>query len=172
MTAPPRSRPAAAIATVFGIGRLKPASGTWASLAALPFAWAMLQIPAPYGQILLCLATLAALGLGVWASQRFARDIGRDDPGEAVIDEVAGQWLALWFAQGPALWHFALGFALFRLFDIAKPWPVNWAQERLPGGWGIMMDDIVAGLYAAALLYVAIWASEHPDVLRFLRGLV
>jgi phosphatidylglycerophosphatase A len=166
------SRPAALIATVFGIGRLKPASGTWASLAALPAAWALLQIPSPTGQILLCVATLAALGLGIWATQRYAADTGRGDPGAAVIDEVAGQWLALWFAQGAALWHFALGFALFRLFDIAKPWPVNWAQDRLPGGWGIMMDDIVAGLYAGALLYVAIWASEQPYVLRLLRGLV
>ena len=72
------------------------------------------------------------------------------DPGSIVIDEVAGQWLALVFAAPDNPWHFFAAFLLFRFFDIIKTWPASWAQDQLPGGWGVMMDDIVAGLYAAA----------------------
>ena len=89
--------------------------------------------------------------LGWWASEIYAH--GRNDPSEVVIDEVAGQWLVLIVAPlDPAL--SALGFVLFRLADITKPWPANWAERHLPGGLGIMADDIVAGAYAG----VVVWA--------------
>jgi len=164
----PRARIAA---TFFGAGTFPFASGTFGSMAALPFGVLMLQIPAPYGRIVLLAAVCAALALGVWASKHYAEAAGRSDPGEIVIDEVAGQWLALIFATPDNPWHFLAAFFLFRFFDITKIWPANWAQDHLPHGWGVMMDDIVAGLYAAVLLYAGIWAAEIPYVARLLRGL-
>lgn len=150
------------IATLFGVGRFPFAPGTLASLIAVPVAWAVLQLPLPYGRALLFLAASAALALGIWATSHYAMHGGRADPNEAVIDEVAGQWFTLVFAGAEQPPHFIAGFLLFRLFDIAKPWPVNWAERHLPAGWGIMLDDIVAAIYAALPLYFGIWAFEHP----------
>lgn len=158
-------------ATVFGAGTFPAAPGTFGSLVALPFAVALLQIPAPFGRLALLLAVSAVLALGIWAATRYCEAVGRPDAGEIVIDEVAGQWLALVFAAPDNPWHFFAAFLLFRFFDIVKPWPANWAQDHLPGGWGVMMDDIVAALYAAAALYAGIWAAELPYVARLLRSL-
>lgn len=167
-TLDPRARIAA---TFFGAGTFPIAPGTFGSMAALPFGVLILQIPAPFGRLALLVAASAALALGVWASKRYADAAGRSDPGEIVIDEVAGQWLALIFATPDNPWHFLAAFMLFRFFDIAKIWPANWAQDQLPGGWGVMMDDIVAGLYAAAFLYAGIWAADIPYVARIIRSL-
>ncbi len=158
------------IATVFGLGRCPIAPGTVASLAAIPFAWVMLQLPLPYGRALLFVAALATLALGVWATSVYAAACANSDPSEAVIDEVVGQWFTLVFAGAEQPLHFVAGFLLFRLFDIAKPWPASWAERHLPAGWGIMMDDIVAAIYAALLLYFGIWAVEHPYIANVLRG--
>ena len=117
------------------------------------------------------LLVIGMLALGIWASNRYTQASGQSDPGEIVVDEVAGQWLALIFAAPDNPWHFLAAFLLFRFFDIAKLWPANWAQDQLPGGWGVMMDDIVAGVYAAALLYLGIWASQLPYVARILGSL-
>ncbi len=159
------------IVTFFGAGTFPAASGTFGSLAALPFGVAILQIPAPMGRFALLLAATGVLLLGVWASTRYCAATQQTDPSEVVIDEVAGQWLALVFASPDNPWHFLAAFLLFRFFDISKIWPASWAQDHLPGGWGVMMDDIVAGLYAAALLYGGIWAAEIPHVARLLRDL-
>ena len=159
------------VATFFGAGTFPAAPGTFGSLVALPFAIALLQIPAPFGRLALLVAVSGVLALGIWASSRYCEAVNRADAGEVVIDEVAGQWLALVFAAPDNPWHFFAGFLLFRFFDIVKPWPANWAQDQLPGGWGVMMDDIVAGMYAAAALYGGVWASQHPYVLRLLRSL-
>jgi len=138
-----------AIATFFGAGRLKPGPGTWGSVAAalLWFACASLAHPAPYVLILgLCIAIAAAIALGVPAATVVERQSGVVDPGFVVIDEVIGQWIALLFC--PADWaHGLVALVLFRLFDITKPFPVR-RFERLPGGWGIVFDDVAAGLYA------------------------
>jgi phosphatidylglycerophosphatase A len=91
---------------------------------------------------------------GAAASGRFARIMGRDDPGFIVIDEVCGQMIAL-FLVSPSLLNLALSFALFRFFDIIKPFPVRNA-EGFPGGWGIMADDVVAGVFAALVLRLAL----------------
>jgi phosphatidylglycerophosphatase A len=89
---------------------------------------------------------------------------GFEDPGAVVIDEVAGQWLVL--AVAPLdVWYFAAAFVLFRVFDIAKPWPVSWADRRIKGGFGVMFDDILAGLYGAAVLLVVLWLVEGSHVL-------
>ena len=157
-------------ATFFGAGRFPAASGTFGSMVALPFGIALLQIPAPFGRLALLVAVTGVLALGIWASGRYCAAIEQEDSGEVVIDEVAGQWLALVFAAPDNPWHFFAAFLLFRFFDIAKLWPASWAQDHLPGGWGVMMDDIVAGLYAAAALYAGIWAAEIPFVTRLLRS--
>jgi phosphatidylglycerophosphatase A len=156
-------------ATFFGAGTFPAASGTFGSMVALPFGIALLQLPAPFGRLALLIAASAALAIGIWAATRYCASHGVLDPSEVVIDEVAGQWLALVFASPDNPWHFLAAFLLFRFFDVAKIWPANWA-ESLPGGWGVMMDDIIAGLYAAALFYAGIWAAELPYVARFFRS--
>ena len=133
---------------------LPAAPGTWGSLAALPVAWLLVSaggVPA-----LAAAAAAASLG-GWWASATYLRTSGSgDDPGEVVIDEIAGQWIALLFAPH-TLTAYALAFALFRLFDIWKPWPVGWADRSLPGGLGVMADDLLAGVYAALGTTVVLW---------------
>jgi phosphatidylglycerophosphatase A len=91
-------------------------------------------------------AALCALAIGIPAGTILERESERPDPGHVVIDEVAGQWIALIFSR-VNLSHLLAGFLLFRLFDIVKPWPAR-QLERLPGGWGIMLDDVAAGVYA------------------------
>ncbi|MSO75700.1 MAG: phosphatidylglycerophosphatase A [Alphaproteobacteria bacterium] len=143
-----QARAARLIATGFGIGKLPWAPGTWGSLAALPLAWA---IAGSLGPGTLLLAALALSALGIWAVGRHALELDQQDPGCIVVDEVAGQWLALAFVP-PDLWLYCLGFLLFRLADIVKPWPASWIDRQMTGGAGIMADDLVAGLYAAAAL--------------------
>jgi phosphatidylglycerophosphatase A len=137
------------IATFFGAGFGKPGPGTWGSVAAV-LIWAAFALgfhPAPQTLLLALLAGIAlTLVLGIPASTIVARQSGRKDPQFVVIDEVAGQWIALLFS--PADWQHALiALVLVRLFDITKPFPVR-QLERLPEGWGIVFDDVAAGLYA------------------------
>ena len=142
-------RPPILLATWFGAGVLPGMPGTWGSLAALPFAWVIHMKFGPNG---LAIATTIVLAVGVWAADVYAKEIGDDDPGAVVIDEVAGQWLTLALAAPLDPIFYAAGFLLFRVFDILKPWPVNWADDQLKGGLGIMADDIIAAGYAAAVL--------------------
>jgi len=144
----PLHHPAALLATWGGTGLLPRAPGTWGSLAALPFAWVLLAFG---GWITLLIATLLVTVAGTWAADRYERAQGSKDPGAIVVDEVAGQWLCLLpAALDPA--SFAVAFVAFRLFDILKPWPARLIDRRLGGGLGVMLDDIVAGLYALALM--------------------
>ena len=150
------------IATLFGIGRLKPGPGTWASAVAV----AAGVVIHGFGSFpLLLAATLAVTLSGWWAVGAALPGFGRDDPSEIVIDEVAGQWLALlapsfgFWMMGLDSWHFPypgwLGaFLSFRLFDIWKPWLVGRA-DRMPGATGVMLDDLVAGLFAAVTVMAA-----------------
>jgi len=146
----PSLHPASLLATWFGAGLLPGAPGTWGSLAALPFAWA---IAARFGPAALLVAAAIAFFVGWWAAEQVGRASGVADEGSIVIDEVAGQWLTL-AAAAPSAEAYVLGLLLFRLFDITKPWPARAAERNLPGGLGVMADDIVAGVYAAAVLYV------------------
>jgi len=138
-----------AIATFFGAGLGKPGPGTWGSVAAVllwaAYAWGF--HPAPQSLLMALLAgVIVSIALGVPAATLAARESGRHDPGFVVIDEVAGQWIALLGCR--ADWRNALlALILFRLFDIAKPFPAR-QLERLPEGWGIVFDDVAAGLYA------------------------
>jgi phosphatidylglycerophosphatase A len=139
--------PAAMISTVFGIGRAPGAPGSVASILAVPVAAVIQYFTGFYGVLI---ASALAFAIGVWASEVYARECGDDDPSDCVIDEVAGQWLACAIAL-PSWLGYLIALLLFRLFDISKTWPVSLA-ERLPGGWGIMADDIVAGLIAGGIV--------------------
>lgn len=137
------------IATFFGAGFGKPGPGTWGSVAAVLLwaAYALLFHPTPQTLLLALLIGIAlTLLLGIPASTIVARESGRHDPQFVVIDEVAGQWIALLFSPFD-LRHALIALFLFRLFDITKPFPVR-RLEQLPRGWGIVFDDVAAGLYA------------------------
>jgi phosphatidylglycerophosphatase A len=124
--------------------------GSWGSLAALPYAWALRSLG---GVTALAAAVAVVFALGWWASGRVARASGEHDPGFIVIDEVAAQWLVLLAA--PLDWRaYAAAFLLFRIFDITKPWPARRVERRVAGGLGIMLDDVVAAFYALALLLI------------------
>jgi phosphatidylglycerophosphatase A len=147
---PSLRRPSVLLATWFGAGLLPRAPGTWGSLAALPCAW---LIDATAGRLALAVATAAVFALGCWAAQRYIEMSGVKDPGQVVIDEVAGQWLVL-LAAPRGLLYYAAGFLLFRLLDITKPWPASWADRDVPGGFGVMLDDILAAAYGFVGLYL------------------
>ena len=140
-----------AVGTFFGAGRMRPGPGSWGSLAALGL-WAAYARLTPAGWHAAGAASgaLAALIAGIPAATRVERQCGRTDPGFVVIDEVCGQLITL--IGAPLGWKSLLaGFILFRAFDIVKPPPVR-SLERLPGGWGIMLDDVAAGLYALLVM--------------------
>jgi phosphatidylglycerophosphatase A len=124
--------------------------GTWGSLAALLCAWA---IHGWCGKIGLAAATGIVFAVGCWASAKIAKMSATRDPSAIVIDEVVGQWLVLLGAALDPLSYF-LAFLLFRIFDIWKPWPVSWADRHLAGGLGIMLDDLLAAVYAFLVLAV------------------
>lgn len=133
----------------FGLGSgLAPiAPGTAGTLAAVPFAWGLAALsPAAYLFIV-----LAAFALGVYVCGRTSRDLGVHDHGGIVWDEFVGYWITMYMAPPGPGWLIA-GFALFRLFDVWKPWPIRIFDAHVPGGLGIMLDDVLAGLYAWVLL--------------------
>jgi phosphatidylglycerophosphatase A len=138
------------LATWFGAGLLPVAPGSWGSLAALPFAWAIVKL---WGLIGLGVAGALAFLVGWWAAATVAKASTVKDPGPIVIDELAAQWLVL-LAAPPAPLPYALAFLLFRIFDIWKPWPARWADRRVQGGLGIMLDDFFAAVYAMLSLLV------------------
>ncbi len=142
-------------ATVFYVGYMKPAPGTWGSLAALPLAWLIYSIG---GIWLFLLAIPAAYVKGYIATKIMTDGKDNHDPSEVVIDEVVGQWIALVpvlfgasvMGLAPlSLWPgWIAAFLLFRLYDITKPGPVGWA-DRKDNATGVMLDDVIAGLFAA-----------------------
>jgi len=161
-----RATLARTIATSGGLGDLLPAPGTTAgSLPAAVLWWlACLALPDTRTRILLTAAGLVVtIFVGTWASTVEAQRRGKGDPGPVVVDEVAGQWLtylpALPFLADSTPGNLGLvaitGFLLFRVFDIVKPWPV-YKLERLPGGLGIMIDDLAAAIYSGACLVILI----------------
>ena len=141
------------VGTFFGAGLLKPGPGTWGSAAAallwLAAGKVLHPAPAPFAWWTL-IAALAALVIGIPAATVVERESGREDPQHVVVDEVAGQWIALFHSQ-VNLSHLLAGFLLFRVFDIVKPWPAR-QLEGLPAGWGIMLDDVAAGVYALLVM--------------------
>ena len=149
------SHPAGWIASGCGSGLSPFAPGTAGSLAALIPWFALRELPvAAYG-----LVVAAAFALGLWASNIVVANLRVADPGVIVWDEFVGQWIALApLLVWPRGWPWiGAGFVLFRLFDIGKPWPVSWADRRIKGGLGVMLDDVLAGAYAAIVLAAAAW---------------
>jgi len=147
--------------TFFGAGRIEPAPGTWGSLCAI-LAWVIVArvTPETWKPEVLGILILAAIAIGIPAATRLCRASGIKDPQFVVIDEVAGQWITLLFA--PVTWKtVAMGFILFRGFDIVKPPPVR-QLEKLPEGAGIVADDLAAGVYALVILQVLL----HVGFLR------
>lgn len=138
-------RAAIRVATGFGVGDVPWAPGTAGSIAAVPLAWALGQLP--LGAHLLAVAALIALALA--AAHRAGPLLGAADPPRVVIDEVAGLCVALLFAA-PTPLALALGLVGFRVADSWKPWPARWCERNLPGGWGVVLDDVAAGLWVAA----------------------
>ena len=143
--------PTVLVATAGGAGLLPRCPGTWGSLVALPPAWA---VAVYFGNLWLIAAAAVVFSAGLWASSRYLRLSSDTDPAPIVVDEVAGQFLAL-AAVPPDPWWYAAAFALFRLLDIAKPGPVSWAERKLEGALAVMADDIVAGTGACVVLGIA-----------------
>jgi phosphatidylglycerophosphatase A len=140
------------LASWFGVGYAPVAPGTWGSLAALPFAWGIAALAGSWALV----PAAALLFLAGWAASNRVVAASQDsDPQTIVVDEVVGQWLTLAVVP-PSLAAYALGFLLFRAADILKPWPASWADRRVTGGLGVMLDDALAAIYAAALLWAAV----------------
>tara|TARA_R110002124_G_scaffold260389_1_gene426373 strand:+ start:883 stop:1377 length:495 start_codon:yes stop_codon:yes gene_type:complete len=148
------------IGTVLGVGYIRPAPGTWGSLVALPWGWLLHVLG---GFPLLLIGVIAAFFKGWWATSKMIEGQENHDPSEIVIDELVGQWIAI-LPLSYAAWTMQLNilvmwpgwiaaFALFRLFDISKPWLVGWADRR-GDALGVMLDDVIAGIFAAVCVVV------------------
>jgi len=152
------AHPAGWIASGFGSGLSPFAPGTAGSAAALLPWLALRELPLPA----VVVAIAIAFAIGVWVSDVVVRRLGIQDPGVIVWDEFVGQWITLlpllvW--PGHWLWIVA-GFFLFRLFDVWKPWPASWADRSVKGGFGVMLDDVFAGLWAALALALLMWLAR------------
>jgi phosphatidylglycerophosphatase A len=139
------------LGTWFWSGLLRPAPGTWGSAAAIPFAAAVALVWTP---LTLIPAAAILFAIGWAAAARIARVTGLADPQVVVIDEVVGIFVTLALVP-PRPLSYLIGFLAFRLFDIAKPFPVNLADRHVGGGFGVMLDDLLAALYALAVTTVA-----------------
>ena len=146
------SSPAGWLACGFGSGLAPVAQGTFGSLAAI-LPWLLLrQLSLPVNLLVIAIG----FAIGVWACDVAGRALGVDDHRSLVWDEFIGQWIALLPALMAPWWAVIAGFALFRLFDVWKPWPIRWLDRHLKGGMGVMVDDVVAGLFAAILLWLVL----------------
>lgn len=145
---PSLADPGVMVATVGGIGWLPLAPGTWGSLAALPIGWLIVSlggIPALAG------CAIVVFCAGIWACDRYSDLTNTHDAGACVVDEVVGQWIVLLVVPlNP--WLYAVAFLTFRLFDITKPWPASWADRAVSGGFGVMLDDVFAGIQGAVVI--------------------
>jgi phosphatidylglycerophosphatase A len=131
----------------FGSGLAPKAPGTFGTLAAIPI-YLLLQ---PLPLWLYLLLTLAGFIAGIWICEQTSKDLGVHDHAGIVWDEIIGYLLTMSFVPF-SLWWLVIGFGLFRLFDILKPWPIGWLDRRVAGGLGIMLDDLVAGLFAGLVM--------------------
>lgn len=143
------SDPVLFLAFGFGSGLAKKAPGTFGTLAAVPLYLALVQAQS---LIVYSVVTLLVILVGVWICGQAAEKLGEHDFGGIVWDEIAGFLVTMWLV--PFTWQaVALGFILFRVFDIVKPWPIRWIDRQVHGGLGIMLDDVLAGVFAGGLLF-------------------
>jgi phosphatidylglycerophosphatase A len=161
------------LATMYGVGLVRIAPGTFGSLVSVLLAYPILLLP--FGWAWLTVGALVMLAMGSYSAHIFMRNRNTThDPKEIVIDELVGQWLtySVWYGWLAAITstqdatarllgdvsanplYLALGFALFRLFDILKPWPISLADRRIKGGFGVMFDDVLAAIPAGTILYL------------------
>ena len=156
---PPIKHPSTLLATWFGCGLITPAPGTWGSLGAIPFAIAIFHFA---GFIPFIGAALILTPIAFWATAQYETASGLHDNKQIVIDEVIGQWIALlpvFFFVGISWLYIIIAFVLFRLFDIQKPWPISYIDKNVEGATGVMLDDIIAGIFAAILIIGALYAG-------------
>jgi phosphatidylglycerophosphatase A len=146
--------PAGWLACGFGSGLAPVAQGTFGSLAAI-VPWLLLRL---LPMQLYVFAVVVAFAVGVWACGVAGRAVGVDDHRSIVWDEFVGMWIALIPVVSADWWSVIIGFALFRLFDVWKPWPIRKLDRQLKGGVGVMVDDVVAGVFAAVVLAVVVSA--------------
>ena len=137
------------LALGFGAGGLPKAPGTWGTLLAVPFYLLLMRLPLLEYAVLIMVLFIA----GIWICDAAGRVLGVHDHGAIVWDEMVGFWVTM-IAAPPGWPWLVAGFVLFRLFDIWKPWPIFWLDRRVGGGLGVMVDDLVAGIYAALCLYL------------------
>ena len=140
------------LALGFGSGLIRPAPGTWGTLAAVPLYLLMANFLPWYAYIAV---TVVVCIFGITICHRCTQDIGVHDHSAIVWDEFAGFFITMILVP-PTLLNLVLGFALFRFFDIVKPWPISYLDAKVPGGAGIMLDDIVAGLFSLIILHVVL----------------
>jgi phosphatidylglycerophosphatase A len=145
--------PAGWLACGFGSGLTAKAQGTFGSAAAI-LPWLLLRDLSPFAWLVILAASFA---VGVWACEIAGRILGVADHRSLVWDEFVGQWIALLPALLAPWWAVVAGFALFRLFDVVKPWPIAWFDRRVKGGLGVMLDDVIAGIVAAAVLWLVLF---------------
>jgi len=138
------------LAVWFGCGHVPRAPGTAGTIGAIP----LYLVLRPYGAVAIASAAVLVTAIGVWASRRVCLRVDRKDPQIVVIDEVAGVLVA-WTLAPPTPAGAIAGFVLFRIFDHTKPWPARLAEQRLPIGFSVMFDDVIAGAWAATLLFGA-----------------
>ena len=151
------------LATGFFSGLIKPAPGTWGTLAA---ALLYLLVFSKFSLMAFWLLTLASCIVGIYICGKTAKDSGSHDHGSIVWDEFAGYWLTLaiisFIIGGHVHLYWQIGaFILFRFFDVLKPFPIGFLDKRIGGGFGIMLDDLIAGAYAAGILYGVMYAYEY-----------
>lgn len=145
------SDPVLFLAFGFGSGLAKKAPGTFGTLAAVPVYWLFAQADI----VVYSLLTLAVTVVGISLCGQAAEKLGEHDFGGIVWDEIAGYLITMWLV--PLTWQaLILGFLLFRVFDIFKPWPIRWIDRHVVGGLGIMLDDVLAGLFAAVVLLAVV----------------
>jgi len=142
--------PVQLLAFGFGSGLAPKAPGTFGTLAAVPLYWLLGGLGLAYYS----LVVLAAALVGIWICDRASKQLGVHDHPGIVWDEFVGYWVTMWALPADWTWMLA-GFIVFRVFDIAKPWPIGPLDRQVDGGLGIMVDDIVAGIMACAVLHLA-----------------
>jgi len=148
------------IGTGFGSGFLRPASGTWGSIVGFGYFYLLLKLPVAIA----CVVALAVIALSIWTADETARQLAKKDPGEVVIDEIAAVPLAAWplaLLTAPPWWLWVGVFVAWRIADIIKPPPAR-QFEALPGGWGIVADDLMSAAYVGAIFWAAIHFGWLP----------
>ncbi len=140
----------------FGSGLAPKAPGTFGTLAAVPVYWLIQDLSWPIYATWL----IVTFALGVYWCDRSSKQLGVHDHGGIVWDEFVGYWITMFLAPAGWLWML-LGFVLFRFFDIIKPWPIGWLDRKVGGGFGIMIDDVLAGIYALIVLQACVYFYSY-----------